>query len=78
MPETDIKRMAVSFFLRFQGELKTVWTAHLSSYNIIAKSPFCSVQVHCPLSLCYHDSDLIVGVYSAFCEWVCRIHHFAI
>ena len=30
------------------------------------------------LVLCYQDSDLIVGVYNAFCEWVCLISHFVI
>ena len=39
-------------------------------------TPLCSAHVYGMLVLCYHDSDLIVGVYSAFCEWVCLIRHF--
>ena len=41
-------------------------------------TPFCSAHVCGTLVLWYHDSDLIVGEYSAFCEWVCRIRHFVI
>ena len=28
------------------------------------------------LVLCRHDRDLIVGVYSAFCKWMCGIRYF--
>ena len=49
------------------------------SYQLEYKSPpFCSVHVCGTLVLCYQDSDLIVGVYSTFCEWVCLICHFVI
>ena len=37
--------------------------------NQIFKKMAISQQVHGLLVLCYHNSDLIVGVYSAFCEW---------
>ena len=32
-------------------------------------TPFWSAHVCGTPVLCYHDSDLIMGVYSAFCEW---------
>ena len=39
-------------------------------------TPFCSA--HILWLLCYQDSDLIVGVYSTFYDWVCLNHHFVI
>ena len=50
---------------------RSPWFEHKSS-------PFWSAHVCGMLVLCYHDSDLILGVYRAFCEWVCLIGHFVI
>ena len=52
-------------------------TAHLSSS--INPLHFGALMHVCgTLVLCYQDSDLIVGVYNAFYEWVCLISHFVI
>ena len=81
MPEPDVQKkqpfVYLSFFFSFFPGLTQDYHDH-SPYFEYKSIPFWSVHVCGTLVLRYQHSDLIVGMYSPFCEWVCLSSHFAI